>query len=220
MTFLELKTEAANRLNLSSTDALTRLGSYINQRYRRLTSSLGLVTSRRATASISTVIGTDSVTLALEKLGVVYHLTAGQRNIIFEFPYEDYLIAATKTPQSGTPKQYAIKKISPSSVTIALYPNPSAIITILADGLASASTLTDTDTPNIPIDFQDALILGAMSDELFKMEKYDLAKDFQNQYEGRLSDLRMFLAKSAFISYTEVETPGGLVPVPRKRWQA
>ena len=220
MTFLELKTEAANRLNLTSPEALTRLGSYINQRYRRLTSSLGLTTSRRATATISTVIGTDSVTFALEKVDEVYILVAGKRNLVYEFTYEEYRTCSTKNPKSGTPKQYAIKKIAPSSVTIALYPNPDAIITLNADGLAAASTLTDTDTPNIPIDFQDALILGAMSDELFKMEKYDLAKDFSMQYEARVSDLRMFLAKSAFISYTEVENPGGLLPVPRKRWQA
>lgn len=220
MTLLELKTEAANRLNLSSSDALSRLGSYINQRYRRLTSSLGLSTARQTTASTNTVIGTDTVTFALEKLGVVYITVAGKRRVLNEIPYEEFRIASVEHPKSATPDRYAVKSVSPASVTIALYPTPDAIIAINADGLSNATTLVDGDTPNIPTDFQDTLILGAMSDELFKMEKYQLAKDFQTQYEQRASDLRLFLAKSAYISHVDAVVSGGLVTVLRKRWQA
>lgn len=220
MTFLELKTEAATRLNLSSAEAYTRLGSYINQRYRRLTSSLGLSTSRRSTVTVNTVAGTDTITFTLEKLELVYTVASGKRRVLGEIPYEEYLDRSVTQPLSGTPVEYAVKSITPSSVIVALYPTPDAIVAMKADGLANASTLTDSDTPNIPTDFQDALVLGAMSDELFKMEKYALAKDFQTQYEQRASDLRLFLAKSAYVSLAEADVPGGLVPVVRKRWQA
>jgi hypothetical protein len=221
MTFLELKTEAANRLNLSSSDSLTRLGSLINQRYRRLTSSLGLSMARRATASVNTVSGTDTITFtSLEKLELVYIIAAGKKRVLGEIPYEEYVVRNVEQAKSGTPDEYAVKSITASTVTIALYPTPDAVVAIKADGLANATTLTDADVPNIPADFHDALILGAMSDELFKMEKYQLAKDFQSQYEQRASDLRLSLAKSAYLSLAEADVPGGLITVVRKRWQA
>lgn len=220
MTFLEIKTEVANRLNLSSAEALTRIGSYINQRYRRLTSSLGLSTSRRSTSTTTTVIGTDTATFSLEKIELVYILTpTGKRRIVYEITYEEYRRLSTISPKSGTPQQYAVKKINPSSVVVSLYPNPDAILTLNADGLATSTTMVDVDTPNIPADFHDALVLGAMADELFKMEKYDLSGRKEKEYEERVSDLRMFIAKSAMISQTEVAIPGGLVTIERKRWQ-
>jgi hypothetical protein len=220
VTFLELKTEAANRLNLTSTDAYTRLGSYINQRYRRLTSSVGLSTTRHSTINVNTVAATETITIALEKVELVYNVTAGQRTMLGWLPYEEFRTRVVEDNQVGEPKQYAVKDTNPGTVVIALYPVPDDIYTIYAEGMASAATLTDSDTPNIPTDFQDALILGAMADELFKMEKYPLAQDFQRQYEMRVSDLRLFLAKSAYVSVAEADIPGGLVSVVRKRWKA
>lgn len=220
MTLSELKTEAANRLNLSSAESLSRLGSYINQRYRRLTSSLGIVTTRRTSQSVNTVAGTATITFSsLEKLELVYISTAGQRVVLAEMPYEEYTIRNIEHQQSGKPQQYAVKSVTASTVVIALYPTPDAIFSITAEGLGNASTLADGDTPNIPTDFQDVLILGAMSDELFKMEKFNLAKDFQRQYDERASDLRLFLAKSAYLSLTDAESPGGLYTYIRRRWQ-
>lgn len=215
MTLLELKTEAAGRLNLSSAEALARLGSFINQRYRRLTSSLGLNTSRRSTKSVNTVAGTATITFAFEKIEMVYCTVDGKRRVLKEFMYEDYLLAAVESPREGLPEQYAIKSFAPETVTIALYPTPDAIVSWSADGLNTVTTLADGDTPNIPTSFQDALILGALSDELFKMEKFNLAKDFQMQYEQRASELRLHLAKSAMYSETDTVNPGGLVTVTR-----
>lgn len=216
MTLLELKTEAANRLNLSSTDALARLASYINQRYRRLTSSLGLNTSRRATKSVNTVSGTDSITFALAKVEIVYTTVSGKRRVLDEITYEEYRKKATESPKDGDATEYAVKSFTPSTTVLALYPNPDSVYSISADGLDTVTTLADGDTPNIPTDFQDALVLGAIADELFKMEKYALAKDFQEQYEGRASDLRLFLAKSAYLSAPDTDSPGGLYTVTRK----
>jgi hypothetical protein len=218
LTFTELVTEAANRLNLSSTDATTRLGSYINQRYRRLTSSIGLNTSRRGTApSVNTVAGTETVSFALEKIEVVYVLASGSRRVLDEVSYDQLRIRNTELNPSGTPTEYAIKTSGVSSVTVALSPVPSAIITLYADGLLNASTLSGTNIPDFPADYHDALILGAISDELFKMEKYALAKDFQKQYEDRVADLQMFLAKSAYLSMTQGDSSRDMISF-RRRW--
>jgi hypothetical protein len=215
MTFTEIRTEAMSRLNLSSADAQTRIGSYINQRYRRLTSSLGLSTSRRTTVTENTVAGTDTLTFDLEKLELVYILESGRRRVLKEIPYEDFRTKVVDHALSGIPDEYTVTEVSSNSTTVGLYPNPSAIIAILADGLDNAATLSGSDVPNFPADFHDILILGAMADELFKMEKHPLAKDFQMQFEQRVSDLRMFLAKSAFLSPTETTNPGG---IPSMTW--
>lgn len=219
MTFLEIKTEAANRLNLTSTESFTRLGSYINMRYRRITSSLGLSTARRMVgAFVSTVSGNNTVTFSLEKVEMVY-TTAGKDRILLQMPYEEFRIKTVEAPKSGDPTQYAIISTTASTTTVGLYPTPSSAITLKADGIANAATMADGDTPAIPADFHDVLVLGAMADELFKMEKYDLSRDREREFEMRLSDLRLFLAKSAYLSLAEADVPGGLVTVVRKRWQ-
>ena len=215
MTFTEIQNEAANRLNLTSAPALVRLGSYINQRYRRLTSSLGLSTSRRETKTVNTVGGTAAMSFALEKIELVYILADGSRRMLNEIPFEEYRRKQVEHELSGTPKEYTIVEVTASATTIGLYPTPDAVIAIYADGLDNASTLSGSDVPNFPADFHDILVLGAMSDELFKMEKYPLAKDFQMQYEERASDLRLFLAKSAFFSAAESTNPGG---IPSMTW--
>ena len=220
MTFLELKTEAANRLNLSSTEAYSRLGSYINQRYRRLTSSLGINTARRVSASASTVAGTETLTFTIGKIEMVWTVATGKRRVLGELTYEELRIKAVEQPKSGTPEEYAIKSETATTVTVSLYPTPDAIVSFTAEGLSNLTNLSaDGDIPTIPADFHDILVLGALSDELFKMEKYPLAKDFQSQYEERASDLRLFLAKSAYLSLAEVDDIGGLITLTRKRWQ-
>jgi len=217
MTFTELQTEAANRLNLTSTEALTRLGSYINQRYRRLTSSLGLNTSRRTTKNVNTVAGTATITFSLEKIELLYILVNGKRRVIFEIPYEEYRNKIVTADSDGTPREYAVVTSGAATTVVTLYPTPDAIIAIYADGLDNASTLSGSNVPAFPADFHDALVLGAMADELFKMEKYPLAKDFQQQFEGRVSDLRLFLAKSALISTADADFPGsGMITVIRR----
>lgn len=216
MTFTELRTEVMNRLNLSSSDASTRIGSYINQRYRRLTSSLGLNTSRRTTTTVPTVDGTATVSVSLEKVELVYITASGSRRVLREIQYEDWKLKNIESQREGVPTEYAITAQGASTITLGLYPTPNAVITLSVDGLANASTLSGSDVPAFPADFHDALILGAMSDELFKMEKHPLAKDFQRQYEERVSDLRLFLAKSALLSMAETDYPGGIVTVVQR----
>lgn len=217
MTFTELVTEAANRLNLTSSEATARLGSYINQRYRRLTSAIGLNTSRRTTATVATVAGTETVTLALEKLESVYIPASGTRRVLSEITYDQLRIRNAEQAPSGVPLDYAIVTTGASSVTIALSPVPDSIITIYADGLANASTLSGSDIPDFPADYHDALVFGAVSDELYKMEKYPAAKEFQMQYEQRLAELQMFLAKSAYLSATQGDTRQEIRYL-RRRW--
>lgn len=200
MTFTEIVNAAAGRLNLTSAEALARLGGFVNERYRRLTSSTGLNTSRRATVSAVTTASNPRLTLGLEKLETVYVTDGGVRRVVRQITYDEWRNRTVWTPRAGDVWEYAEETTGPSSVTIVLHPTPAAAVTVSADGLANASTLSGTDVPNFPADFHDALVFGAVADELEKLERPKQANQFEGRYESRVADLRYFLAKSATLS--------------------
>jgi hypothetical protein len=58
----------------------------------------------------------------------------------------------------------------------------------------------DGDEPTFPADFHDILVEGARYEELRKMDKMmPLAQEAYGRFEKRMSDLRYFLAKSAYL---------------------
>lgn len=209
MTFSEIQSRVASRLNLSSTDALTRLGNYINDRYVRVTSSIGLQTARRVTATTNTAAGDPRVAFTLEKIEVVYCIATGKRRVLSEVSYDEWRRMTVDTPQSGDPVCYAIEESGASTVTIVCWPEPSAVVAMKADGLENASTLSGSNVPAFPADFHDALVFGAMADEYSKLEKPKLADKFEMQFEQRVADLRFFLAKSIYAKNHQGRTVTG-----------
>ena len=153
MTFTELVSEASNRLNLTSSESTVRIGSYVNQRYRRLTSSLGINTSRRSTVTVPTVNGQEQYDIALENIEFSYSTASGHRRQIFKLPYATLRQRNTETPQTGDVRHYAIYSQDSDSITIAVNPIPTAVYDIIFEGLVSASTLSGTDIPAFPADF-------------------------------------------------------------------
>lgn len=199
MNFTELVAATSERLNLTHADALARIGRRLNDRYRRLTSSVGINTSRRGNATANTIANDPRVTFALEKLEIVYCAVSGMRCVLDERTFDEWRNATTVSLQSGTPEWYAIENAGAATVEIVLYPTPSAIVALSADGLLPATTLSGTDVPAFPADFHDALVFGAMADEYAKLDKGQQAMMFEAQYEQRAADLRLFLAKSAYL---------------------
>lgn len=70
--------------------------------------------------------------------------------------------------------------------------------TLYADGHITLATISGNSIPDFPESFHDLLVFGVMADEYRKMEKLQFSKDCENDYEKRLSDLRMWIAKSAW----------------------
>lgn len=200
MTFADIQNSVAERLNLTSADSLARIGRNINDRYRRLTSNVGLATSRRATDTQNTVGNDPHVTFALEKLERVYTVDTGKRRVLDEISYDEWRALDTWLQPLGDSTRYAIETAGAASVTIVLTPTPSSVFAINADGLANAATLADTDVPAFPADFHDALVFGAMADEYNKMQNAAQAQQFETLYESRAADLRYFLAKSIYLT--------------------
>lgn len=207
MTFTEIVDAVKERLNLSSSEATARIGRNVNYRYKRLTSSVGMQPTRRATVSANTVIGSPALALPLEKLEVVYIIADGKRRVLMEVSYDEYRNGRTWVTQNGDPWVYAIESVDPTVVNIVLDPVPTTVFAIYADGLQSATTLAGTDLPQFPESFHDTLVDGAMADEYYKMDNQRLAKEFEQRFEQRAADLRYFLAKSAYLSIAQNQRP-------------
>jgi hypothetical protein len=199
VTFTDIVSAICERLNLTSIESVARVGRYVNDRYRRLTSSVGLNTSRRTTDTQNTVIGDQRVTFALEKLEIVYSVVDGKRRVLRERSYDFWRNSDTDSPSSGDSDWYAIETSGAATVTIVLGYTPTAVEAIKADGLGPATTLSGIQVPAFPADFHDALIFGGLSDEYHKLANPNQAVYFEQMYEQRVSELRYFLAKSAYL---------------------
>ena len=195
-----------DRLNLTSDQAISRVGREINARYKRVSSSIGLAVSRRVyDIAVQTVTDDKYLTFTgVEKIEVVKDVTTVDQPIalVERLPGEmnDLVI------KDSQPRNYAIFSVTHNTVTILVDSNVVEDAFIKADGLETAETLSGSLTPAFAESFHDVLVFGAVADELKKMEKFQLAKDAEEDFERRLSDLRMFIAKSAYLDIYQGKT--------------
>ena len=195
MTFNELKNRIADRLNLTAATALTRIGQEINERYREIVSSVGLVTSIRTTKAATTTIANRSLTFQCEKILSVYDTAYTPVRVLQEYSFDEL---RNMTVGTDPPRAYAIERMGASTVTIFLSTSPATAFTLTADVEDNPAELEGNLVPAFPASYNDILIRGVMADELYKMEKYDLSQQQEDKFEKRLSELRFFIAKSAY----------------------
>ena len=208
MTFDQLVTEVLQRTRQTSAEATTRIGREINDRNRRVTSSIGLQTSRRVEAVTVTIAGDPIVTFDVEKLLDVFMDLSANRRMLGERTFDSWRSIHTNAPSSGPPQTYAIARMLPGQVELVLDPVPDAIYTLKADGLVVQTTLAADDVPTFSTDFHDVLMHGALADEWTQLQQKDLATRAEGMYEARLSDLRMFIAKSGYLAITQGQRGG------------
>lgn len=204
MTFDEIVAEVMDRLNLTSDSATTRVGREVNDRYRRLTSSIGLETSRKIVADGIATIGSRYITFSgIEKLFNVIDRSSG-KDILLDEMTVDEMHAAPLVTQP--PHNYAINRMGATSVEIYVDCVPTTGFTLYGDAMGNVVNMQDVDEPEIPESFHDILVFGAMADEYRKMEKVQLMSDAESNYERRLSDLRMWIAKSGYLDIYQSKT--------------
>lgn len=198
MIFDELVAETCERLNLTSDEAKSRVGRELNNRYRRMTSSIGLETSRRTQVSKTATVGSQSVTFSgIEKVSAVIDKSTANLDIaLAEVTMDELHVLPIKTEP---PRHFAIDRMHYNTVTIKIDCVPATTFTLYADGIVNLTTLAGNSSPDFPESYHEILIFGAMADEYRKMEKVDLAHDCEQDYERRLSDLRMYIAKSGYL---------------------
>src|SRR5688572_4551852 len=120
MTFTELRTEIMDRLNLSSTDASTRVGRAINRKYRLITSSIGLQLSRRSTAQATATIGVSTLTFTnTEKIINVFNRAVTPYKLLTEVTVDE-LREEMPFAANDNPTKYAISSHTADTVTILL----------------------------------------------------------------------------------------------------
>lgn len=197
MTLNEMVSYIADQVNLTNPEAKARISRTVNVRYKRVTSSIGLIPTRREEASKAATIGNRYLTFTgIEKLDVVFR-KVGTTNKLLDELTDDEMLKESLVDEPVT--KFSIFSLAPNSVTIWMNCTPVTAFTLYAHGLADASTLSGNDTPAFPESFHDILIHGALADEYRRKENKELSKDSELEYERRLSDLRMFIAKSAYL---------------------
>lgn len=199
MTFDEICDEVMDRLNLTSLDARERVEKRVNTRYRKVTSSIGMQTSRRILVDVAVAAaeeGLPEVTVPDVQKILRIKMTGDDGGVrqLKEKTFDEINNMATFT---GTPQAWAPKLYGPAETVIILDGFPGTDFTLTVEGYDRVIDMQGTQEPYFPEDFHDILVEGAMADELRKMEKPALATMSENNYAGRLSDLRFFIAKSA-----------------------
>lgn len=213
MDFTSLKTEIKDRLNLSSTEADTRIGRAINRTYRKVTSAIGLQLSRRATVQKAVTIGVSNVIFPnTEKIINIVNRNVSPYKVLTEVTVEEL---RDKQPYAtnDSPTRYAIVAHTADTITIEINRIPQTGFTLYADVHQAVADLSGANEPAFPESFHDVIIEGVLYDELRKMEKPQLAQIAKGEYERLLSDLRYWAAKSAYLDVypgkTEARSTGG-----------
>lgn len=213
MNFDEIVTEVMARTRQTSDEAKTRIGRAVNDRHRRVTSSLGLNTARRIT---QTAIFPDTsndmaLTLTTTKVYALFQVDPVRR-LLGEISFDEWRHLDVHHPVVGLPQWWAVdavpKTSSGNALVVRLHPKPdpndpnAAAYEFGADVLENQQDLVTGvvgSTPRFSPDFHDIIVHGALADEWMALKQDDLSKRSEATYEQRLAELRMFIAKSAYL---------------------
>ncbi len=208
MTYQEVLDRIAERLGIpgSAASSLARIGRSINDVYREVSTSIGLDLSRRVPGNTAaTTPGVQTVTFTgMEKIERLIDDTSGSIRVLTEVTYDQ--IQHINPALQDLAKKYAVESWTGTSVTIRLDVLPQTVYNLKADGYVTISTMVDSDVPAFPESFHDILIDGVLVDEYMRLEKTALADRAQERFDKRLSDLRMWRAKSITLTIRQAET--------------
>lgn len=201
MTFLDLQEATMDALNLSSTDARTRVKSHLNLRLREVQSSCNLAKTRRGLRTVTTASGSGTaVASGVSKVFGLYDDTVLKRPLQ-EISLNELFARATSDARVDTPTVYAVDLHTADDILLRFHPTPNAALALDADVLLEGTDLSaDGDEPAIPDDFHDILIHGAIASEYAKKEQMRAAQMYEAKFEKRLKELRYFLVKSAYLT--------------------
>lgn len=169
----------------------------MNRRYRRVTTTLGLLDSRRTIQTVAftyTPTASRRITVpSCEKVISVQDLTTNDpQPITLEcVPYAEMI---EMVPRTDRPTHYAIESITSHTTVLLTNFTPAAAFSVSVEGEGRATTLSGVLEPAFNESFHDILEFGARADELKKKRQLQDARDAENDFERRLSELRLHLA--------------------------
>ncbi len=196
MTFTEIVTAITEQLNLTSSDAVARVGRKVNRAYKRVTASIGLNVSRRTQILQAVTLGNQYVTFTgVEKITAVIDKSSGADRFLDLVSVEE---VQKGTIHTDAPKKYAIYRMNAGSVQIITDSEPQDALDLYADGYVLASTLSGSQEPAFPESFHDILVEEVLAKEYTKKGELVAAKESKETADDLLGDLRMFIAKEAW----------------------
>jgi hypothetical protein len=198
LTFAQLQDDALEALNLPSdvsSTARTRIKRKINEGYRLLLADVGMGRYRDSTTTIVTVVGTAEYTVTASKIHYVRDVTNNTR--LTETSLGDLRTLDPGDTSTGNPLYYAIRKyVTPTTMTVRLWPIPSEIVTLQVDITAAITDLSaDADLPVFAAEFHPILSIYARMCEYEKMDDTRLDHT-RREYIDWLKQLRYFVRKS------------------------
>lgn len=202
MTVTEIVSRAADRLNLTSANALARMAQSVNEGVKEIYADLRL---GPIIVTANTVIGNASVTfMGVEKLFSVYVVSnPGSPLGLVSVDQLRNMVA-----RADPPSVYAFTLFGESTVTIKLDSVPSTIYAMGADAGPNLSTLSGSQRPAFTESFHNALIYYVMAIEYDKMEKFAASDKKMAQYTERRKDLKHYIAVSAYRRIYQGAAPG------------
>lgn len=206
MTFDEIVARVMKRTNLTSDEAAERVGEEVNDIYREIVSSVSLETSIRSTSTATSVNGSRYVMFGgtgedddkvLKLMSVWLPDQPSPWNVLASATFDEL---RNTLPITWPPRQYAISRMGPTWVEVFLDAEATDSTSELsADIMERSITMSGDDEPNFTEDFHDVLVYGVLAIELDKMEKTARADKAQKNFERRLSDLRYWVSKDAYL---------------------
>lgn len=215
MTFDEIVAAVAGALNLTSSSALTRIGTWVNVGYKKMCSDFGIQTiSTVEGIAVNTTIGTRRVVISagttipstgIERLLNVYDTSVTPNRPILEISRDEM---RNRAVGSDPCSYYAVALMGSASVTIDLDCVPATVYPLTFDGLANQAVLVGSAVPAFTEDYHDILVFYGLWRESLKMQQWQAAMIYEEMYHGprnadglhlggRLADYRYYLALSA-----------------------
>lgn len=197
MTFTEMVERVAKRLNLTSDEAMQRIGEEVNDEYGVLISTLGMAALIRTSETEQTVIGDRFITFELDKITAVYN-PARPLPPLGQITVDEM---RNRRVRSDPPREYAIYRMGALTTTLLLDCTPATAYDLTADGYSNKVAMAEDDEPDFSEKFHPLLVYAVMEIELNKMEKPDMAKIMGAKKQQLISDLRFYIAKSAYLKF-------------------
>jgi hypothetical protein len=203
MTFTEIVDMVALDLNIATTktESITRIGTHVNRRYRVIMRRLGLNVFSRAEFDFDCTQSTNLQTVAADNdpiitriVSIFYHTPATVDDPNPRARALDQISAdemRTTLATNDIPTKWCRFKEGSDTVTFKLdsmVPDP---LTLVLECELSKSTLSGTDVPDFSEEFHELLVIGAKGDELRKMEKPTLAREFLKDFEDGMNELSL-----------------------------
>jgi hypothetical protein len=149
------------------------------------------------TVSANTTIASQTIQFAsVEKIHRVWYLSSGSKVFLTEATVDE--IRDEDPESSDTPTKWALLSYTDNDVTIIIDTLAESEFAMKADGYATIGTLATSNVPQFPESFHDILVYACLKVEYKKMGHKEEMQDAAMEYRERLSDLRLWFAKSKY----------------------